>query len=84
MDNQPGDAGRSGNKTRRRRNRPGAGAKTIPLMFVGVMMILVPVESGNEFRAVGYYCSTPSDIKMFDAEAHCKNAPQVSGELAKV
>ena len=53
-------------------------------MFVGVLMILIPVKSDDEFRAVGYDCSTPSDIKMFNAEAHCKNAPQVSGELTKV
>ena len=63
MDNQPGGAGRTGNKTRRRRNGPGAGTKTIPLMFVRMLMILVPVEAGDEFRAVAYDCSTPSDIR---------------------
>ena len=46
-------------------------------MFVRVLMILVPVESGDD-------CSTPADIKMFDVEAHCKNAPQTSGEPASV
>ena len=84
MDNQPGDAGRAGNKTRRRKNGPGAGTKTIPLMFVGLVMILVPVEAGDEFRAVVFDCSTPSNIRQFDAEAHCKNKPLVSGEMAKV
>ena len=53
-------------------------------MFLGVMKILVPVESRDEFRAIGYDCSTPVDIKMFDTEAHCKNAPIISGELASV
>ena len=32
-------------------------------MFVRVLMILVPVEAGDEFRAVAYDCSTPSDIR---------------------
>ena len=53
-------------------------------MFVGLMMILVPVEAADEFRAVAYDCTTPSSIKQFSAEAHCKNAPQVSGEMKKV
>ena len=53
-------------------------------MFVGLVMILVPVEAGDEFRAVAYDCSTPTNIKQFDAEAHCKNAPIVSGEMKKV
>ena len=53
-------------------------------MFVGLMMILVPVEAADEFRAVAYDCTTPSSIKQFSAEAHCKNAPQVSGKMEKV
>ena len=53
-------------------------------MFVGLVMILAPVEAGDEFRAVAFDCSTPSNIKQFDAEAHCKNAPLVSGEMKKV
>ena len=53
-------------------------------MFVGLVMILAPVEAGDEFRAVAFDCSTPSNIKQFDAEAHCKNAPLVSSEMKKV
>ena len=53
-------------------------------MFVGLMMILVPVEAADEFRAIAYDCTTPASIKQFSAEAHCKNAPQVSGKMEKV
>ena len=47
-------------------------------------MLAVPVESGDEFRAVGYDCSTPTDIRMYDADAHCRNSPQIASEPATV
>ena len=47
-------------------------------------MLAVPAEFGDEFRGVGYDCSTPTDIRMYDADAHCRNSPLVSGEPAKV
>lgn len=54
------------NKTER------AGTKTIPTMFVGILAVLTaPVRSKQEFKAVGYDCSAPTNIRVYNTETHC-------------
>lgn len=67
------------NKTER------AGTKTIPTMFVGILAVLTaPVRSKQEFKAVGYDCSAPTNIRVYNTETHCQTSPEVVGESQKV
>ena len=56
--------------------------KTVPLMFVGMLMILISVESRDEFRTVENNCSIPNNTRMYDAV--CRNPLQITGGPEKV
>ena len=50
-----------------------AGVKSIHLIFVGILAVLTaPVRSKEVFKAVGYDCRGPTNIKVYDAATHCQ------------
>ena len=59
-------------------------------MFVGILAVLAaPVWSEEEFKAVGYDCSAPTNIGVFNMETHFQtsqhvNSEQISGFKCKV
>ena len=53
-------------------------------MFLGLVIAMtVPTKGEEKFGAVGYDCSNPSNIKVYNAEAHCQHE-EVGGERQKV
>ena len=54
------------------------------MMFVGLLSVLVtPVKSDEDFKAVGYDCYSPTIIMMYDVDSHC-HSPEIIGENQKV
>ena len=62
---QASDASQNEGGEQGQRGKQRAGTKSLPLMFVGVLtMLAAPVKSEEEFKAVGYDCSSPTNIKV--------------------
>jgi len=69
---------RAGTKTR-------AGMKTIPMIFVGLLTVLAtPVRSEDDFSVLGFNCSSPTNIRVYDMELHCDFVQEIIGENQKV
>ena len=47
-------------------------------------MMGVQVLAKEEYKVEAYDCSQPTDIKMFDREAHCRFDPDIAGIPEKV
>ena len=46
----------------------------LPLMFLGLVAAMaVPTKGENNFVAVGYDCSNPTNIKVYNAGACCQH-----------
>ena len=68
-----------GGERARRDKRPGNA--TLPLMFFGlVAALMVPIKGEENFGVVGYDCSDPSNIRVYDAGACCQQDQEVQGE----
>ena len=47
-------------------------------MFLGIIAVLSnPAYGTRNFNALGYACSNPTDIKVYDAEAWCQSDPEL-------
>ena len=63
----------------------GVGQPNKGLMFLGIIAVMVnPVDSNGNFNTLGYDCSNPKEIKVYDAEARCRLDPELPGEQTTV
>ncbi len=50
-------------------------------MFLGlVAALVVPTKGEENFGVVGYDCSDPSNIRVYDAGARCQQDQEIQGE----
>ena len=54
-------------------------------MFLGLVAAMaVPTKGENNFVAVGYDCSNPTNIKVYNAGARCQHDQEVHEERQKM
>ena len=54
-------------------------------MFLGIRAVLTnPAEGTGNLNALGYDCSYPSDIMVYDAEALCQSDRELPGEKTSI
>jgi len=54
-------------------------------LFVGILAVMgIQVMAKEEYKVEAYDCSQPTNIKMFNREAHCEFNPNIAGIPEKV